>query len=181
MADLEDCVRAKQIERLPISKGEILLSDLASRYPELENDIQEEHEARQFVSALGTSPPSSFPGTSLPNAPMEAKHTTSRTSTGKKGKRSAVPITHSPLLRPTGSDLIFDMDDDPELGENSPTVRFSRPDERDGAKNPWRDVSGKPLKEQPPTFSPNQRFRVGPESVSAGPGEWSQVKTPGRG
>jgi hypothetical protein len=58
-------VREKQVERLPISRGEVLLHDLAARYPNLENDILKEHEARRFTANLGTSLASSFGRTSV--------------------------------------------------------------------------------------------------------------------
>jgi hypothetical protein len=186
MADLEVRVREKQIERLPISRGEVLLHDLAARYPELEDDIREEREARQFISNLGTSLSSSFGGTSLPSTPIDCRQPASRTSSGRKGKRSVTPVANSPLLRPVPSDMIFDMDDDLDVSYGSPVVKPVRPaDTQVGSTpNPWRDASGKPLKEQPTILSSNQRFRVLPESVSAdlnGRETWSEVKTPAKG
>jgi hypothetical protein len=180
MADLEERVREKQVERLPISRGQVLLHDLASRYPNLEDEISEEHEARQFVSALGTSLPSSFGAFSIPATLVDARHPTSKAklSSGKKGKKSVTPAS-SPLLRAVGSDLIFDMEDDWDAA--SPSARHVRPQEP--APNLWRDSTGKPLKEQPPVFKPNQRFRLEPESVTAAGNHqtWTEVKTPGRG
>ena len=178
MEDLEVRVRAKQVERLPISRGEILLSDLAARYPTLEEEIQEEREARQFASALGTSLPSSISGSSVPSTPLDWKRPPSRPSTGKKGKKGVPSATNSPVLRPTASDLMFDMDDldappPPQETKRSPIVGRDVPE-----ANPWRDVHGKPLKEQPPVFTPNQKFRVLHESVSAvndGQQGWSEV------
>ena len=187
MADLEVRVREKQVERLPISRGEVLLHDLASRYPNLEDDILQEHEARQFTVVLGTSLSSSFGGTSVPSTPMEGRNPSSRPSSGKKGKRAATPVASSPLIRPMPSDMIFDMDDDLDINQGSPAMKQTRLVEAQGeARNPWRDASGKPLKEQPPTFSSNQKFRVMPESVSAdlnghGHEGWSAVKTPAKG
>jgi hypothetical protein len=181
MADLEVRLREKQVERLPVSKGEVLLSDLAARYPNLEDDIQQEHEARQFSAALGTSLPSSLGG-SLQSTPTEWKNSSSRPSSGKKGRKNATPV-RSPVIRPATSDLIFDMDDDLDVGQGSPVVKQVRPSGKQSGGNPWRDTSGKPLKEQPPVFSSHQRFRVLPESISAVDGQdpWSVVKTPGKG
>ena len=94
-----------------------------------------------------TSLSSSFGGTSLPSTPVELKH--SPKSSGRRGRKSVTPVARSPLLRPA-SDLIFDMDDDLD---GSPLVKHVRPERPAAqAKNPWRDVNGKPLKEQPPTF-----------------------------
>src|SRR5208282_5904134 len=104
MADLEVRVRAKQVERLPISRGEILLHDLAARYPNLNDDILQELEARRFTAAPGTSLASSFGGTSLPSPPVELKHSP---KSGRRGRKSVTPIARSPSLRPA-SDLIFD-------------------------------------------------------------------------
>lgn len=189
IADLEIRVREKQVERLPISRGEILLHDLASRYPNLEDDILQEHEARQFTAVLGTSLSSSFGGgTSLPSTPMDFRNPTSRPSSGKKGKRVATPVVSSPLIRPVPSDMIFDMDDDLDISQGSPALKQTNSMESHGgeAKNPWRDASGRPLKEQPPVFSSNQKFRVMHESVSAdlngyGHEGWSEAKTPAKG
>ena len=174
MSDLEVRVRAKQVERLPISKGEVLLSDLTCRYPNLEEEIREEHEARQFIANLGMSFSSPNPGTSVPTTPVDPRNSSSKASGGKKGKRSA---TNSPLLRPGGSDLIFDMDDDLDVGHGSPMVRHTRSTE---TKSLWRDVNGRPLKEQPPVLSSSQRFNVMSDSISAEISEqdnWSEVKT----
>jgi len=189
MSDLEIRVREKQVERLPISRGEILLHDLASRYPNLEDDILQEHEARQFTAVLGTSLSSSFGGgTSVPSTPMEWRNPSSRPSSGKKGKRVVTPVASSPLIRPMPSDMIFDMDDYLDISQGSPGMKQTKSVAGHGeAKNPWRDASGKPLKEQPPLFSSNQKFRVMPESVSAdlnghhGHEGWSEVKTPAKG
>jgi hypothetical protein len=168
MSDLEVRVRLKQVERLPISRGEILLHDLASRYPNLEDDILQEHEARQFTSVLGTSLSSSLGGTSLPSTPVEWRNPSSKPSSGKKGKRVITPVASSPLIRPTPSDMIFDMDDDLDISQASPAMKQIKSTEVTGeAKNPWRDASGKPLKEQPPVFISNQKFRLVPGSVSA--------------
>lgn len=180
MSDLEVRVREKQVERLPISRGEILLHDLAARYPNLEDDILQEHEARQFTSVLGTSLASSHGASSLPSTPVDLKHVNSKGSLGRRTRRSVTPVTNNPVLRPA-SDLIFDMDDDLDMG--SPSVKPGRPHAPTNA-NPWRDVSGKPLKEQPPAFSANQQFRLVPESVAAdvsGHEAWSEVKTPSKG
>jgi hypothetical protein len=182
MSDLEIRLREKQVERLPISKGEVLLSDLAARFPNLEDDIQQEHEARQFSVAPGTSLPSSFGG-SLPSTPMEWKHSSSRPSSGKKGRKNAT-LVKSPVIRPATSDLIFDMDDDIEVGQGSPVVKHGKPPgKQPEVRNPWRDVNGKPLKEQPPVFSSDHRFRVLPESIAAVDDQesWSVVNTPGKG
>jgi hypothetical protein len=186
MEDLEVRIREKQIERLPISRGEVLLHDLAARYPELEDDIQQEREARQFTSNLGTSLSSSFGGTSLPSTPIDWRQPTSRPSSGRKGKRSVTPIANSPLLRPVPSDMIFDMDDDLDVSYGSPVVKPARPaDTQAGSTpNPWRDASGKPLKEQPIILSSNQRFRVLPQSVSTDLNvreTWSEVKVSAKG
>jgi inhibitor of Bruton tyrosine kinase len=75
---------------------------------------------------------------------------------------------------------MFDMDD----LDGSPLVKHVRPQISDETKNPWRDVKGKPLKEQPPTYSSNQRFRIAHESLSAdlnGNETWSEARTPGKG
>src|ERR1700737_2695913 len=178
MADLEIHLRKKQVERLPISKGDILLSDLALRYPNLLDDIQQEHEARRFTAAPGTSLPSS--SRSLPSKPMEWKHP--KLSSGKKSKKSATPV-QSPIIQPAGSDLIFDMDDDLDM-HGSPVVKTARPSGKgDTTKNLWRDGSGRPLKEQPLNFAVGRRFRVLPENISATEDQeqWSVVKTPGKG
>ena len=174
MTDLETRVREKQVERLPISRGEVLLRDLATRYPNLEDDILQEHEARQFTAAPSTSLASSFGGTSLPSAPVELKHST------KSSGRRITTVARSPLL-PPASDLIFDMDD---LDGNPPVkhVHPERPTYQ--AMNPWRDANGKPLKEQPPVFKSDQKFRVVPESLSAdlnGREAWSEVRPSGQG
>jgi hypothetical protein len=183
MADLEAEVRKKQVERLPISKGEVLLRNLATRHPNLEDDIQEEHNARQFIANLGTPLASSLGGMSSPSTPIDLKNPPSNSSTGKKSRRRAASITYSPILRPA-SDLIFDMDDDLEITQrSSPIIKQVRPNEnRD--KNLWRDASGKPLKEQPPSFSSNQRFRILPDSLSANLDAqegWCEIKPPGKG
>ena len=180
MSDLEVRVREKQVERLPISRGEVLLHDLATRYPNLEDDILQEHEARQFTSTLGTSLASSHGASSLPSTPVDLKHHTGKGSLGRRTRKSVTPIANSPVLRPT-SDLIFDMDDDLDMG--TPSVKPGRPHPPTSA-NPWRDVNGKPLKEQPPMFSANQRFRIVPESIAAdvsGLEAWAEVKTPSKG
>src|SRR5277367_1437852 len=180
MSDLEVRVREKQVERLPISRGEVLLHDLAARYPNLGDDILQEHEARQFTSTLGTSLASSHGASSLPSTPVDQKHANTKGSLGRKTRRSVTPVANSPVLRPT-SDLIFDMDDDLDMG--SPSIKPGRPHGPTCA-NPWRDVNGKPLKEQHPVFSANQRFRIVPESVAADPAGhevWSEVKTPSKG
>jgi hypothetical protein len=176
MSDLEMRIREKQIERLPISKGEFLLRDLAARHPNLEDDILEEHEARRFVAILGASCASSYGGTKNVLSPIELKHPNSKPSTAKKGKRNARSATNSPILQPS-SDLIFDMDDDLNVSQESPSIRHVRPAEQ--AKNPWRDVNGKPLREQPLALSPNQKFRIMPQSISSdvnGHDGWSEVK-----
>jgi hypothetical protein len=84
--------------------------------------------------------------------------------------------------------MIFDMDDDLDISQASPAMKQTKSVEASHgeAKNPWRDASGKPLKEQPSTFSSNQKFRVMPESVSAdlnghGHDVWSEIKTPAKG
>lgn len=187
MSDFEIVIRRKQIERLPISRGEVLLTDLAARYPNLEDDILQEREARQFTSLLGTSLSSSFGGQSLPSTPLDFRNRdTPKPGSGRRNRKSATPVTRSPVLRPApgSSDLIFDMDDDLEQG--SPLVKTSRPTPAslpEQGRNPWRDVNGRPLKEQPPNFTANQRFKVLPESVSTGTNGndgWSEVKTPVR-
>src|SRR5271170_4833684 len=180
MSDLEVRVREKQVDRLPISRGEILLHDLAARYPNLEDDILQEHEARQFTSVLGTSLASSHGASSLPSTPVDLKYANTKGSLGRRTRRSVTPVTNSPLLRPT-SDLIFDMDDDLDMG--SPSVKPGRPHAPPASVNPWRDVNGKPLKEQPPTFSAKQQFRIVPESLTAdvyGHEAWSEVKIPSK-
>jgi hypothetical protein len=178
MSDLEVRVREKQVERLPISKGEVLLRDLATKYPNLENDILEEREAKRFIPNLGTSLSSPYVMTSVPTTPIESKHPSSKTSSSKKARRSA---TNSPLLRPGGSDLIFDMDDDLDVSHGSPTVRHSHPPVRSTeATNLWRDVNGRPLKDQPPVFSSHQRFNIMSASISADITEqdnWNEVKS----
>lgn len=181
MSDLEVRVREKQVERLPISRGEVLLHDLAARYPNLEDDIIQEHEARQFTSVLGTSFASSHGASSLPSMPVDFKHHTGKGSLGRRTRKSVTPVTNSPVLRPT-SDLIFDMDDDLDMG--SPSVKPGRPHALPTNENPWRDVNGKPLKEQPPTFTTKQQFQIVSESVAAdvkGHEAWSDVKTPSKG
>ena len=177
MADLETAIRKSQIERLPISKGEVLLQDLACRYPNLEHDMLEEHEARKFISNLGTSFPSSTAGISMPSPLIDWKHPSSKSSIGKSGKRSAARVSISPNSRPTVSDFIFDMDYDIEAGSAS---RAIHPSEKVD-KNPWRDVIGKPLKEQPSSYAVNQRFRVFSESLSTDLNRRdgsSEIKTP---
>ena len=182
IADLEVRVRERQVERLPISKGEILLHDLAARYPDLEDDILQEHEARQFTANFSTSLPSSFGTTTGPSTPIEAKHAPSKSSIGRKGRRSATLTANSPNLRPLASDLIFDMDDDLDVRRGSPSGKHVSPVER-LEKTLWRDVNGKPLKDQPPTFLPAQRFRILPESVSTdlnGTNGWCEVEASGK-
>ena len=186
MTDLEVRIREKQVERLPISRGEVLLHDLVARYPNLEDDLLQEREARQFASVFGTSLSSSFGGTSQPSTPVDWRQPISRPSTGKKGRRSATPAVNSPILRPVPSDMIFDMDDDLEVSYGSPVGKTVRPADMQAgsAPNPWRDINGKPLREQPPMLSSNQRFRVLPESVSAdinGRETWSEVKSSVKG
>jgi hypothetical protein len=170
MNDLEVRIREKQVDRLPISRGEVLLSDLSSRYPSLALDIEEEHEARQFYTALPNSLPSSLGATSVPNTPLDAKRPPSRPSTGKKAKRGNLSATNSPLLRAQNSDLIFDMDD---LDVATTTVKHVVKGE-DVVEEPWRDINGKPLKVQPPTFSANQKFRLFHEPVGVN-GQSSEV------
>ena len=178
MTDLEERIRQKQVERLPISRGGVLLNDLATRHPNLADEILEEHEARKFVSALGASVPSSYGATSGPAAPKELRRpqSTSKSSIGRKQKKSLTPTANSPVLRAIGSDLIFDVEDD-----SSPSPGYVRPQET--ASNPWRDPAGKPVKEQPPTFSAKQRFRLEPESIcAAGHHEmWTEIKPIGTG
>jgi hypothetical protein len=82
--------------------------------------------------------------------------------------------------------MIFDMDDDLDVSYGSPVAKTVRPADMQAgsAPNPWRDVNGKPLKEQPPMLSSNQRFRVSPESVSVdnnGREIWSEVKPSAKG
>lgn len=176
MTDLETRVREKQVERLPISRGEVLLSDLAARHPNLEEDILEEHEARQFIAAPSTSSASSLGGTSLPSAPVELKH--SAKSSGRR-RPGVTTVARSPLLRPA-SDLMFDMDD----LDGIPAVNHVHPERPTyQTMNPWRDANGKPLKEQPPAFKSNQKFRVIPESLSAdlsGGEGWLEVRPSGQ-
>lgn len=175
MMDLEFRLREKQVERLPISKGEVLLHDLVSRYPNLEDDILQEHEARQFVAHLGISLASSLGTTSGPSTPTESKHPVPKSSMERKTRKSDTPAISSPNLHPSTSDLIFDMDDDLDVTYASPSMKYVNPVE----KNPWRDVNGRPLKEQPPNFSPGQRFRV--SSDLNGDRRWSEVRTSTKG
>ena len=180
MRDLEVRVREKQVERLPISRGEVLLRDIAARYPNLENDILEEHEARRFISVFGTSLAAQRGASSLPSTSVDLKYSNAKGSLERKTRRSFTPATNSPVLRPT-SDLIFEMDYELDMG--GPSVKPGRPHPPSNA-NPWRDVNGKPLKEQPLTLSANQEFRIVPESLAAdinGHEAWLEIKTPARG
>jgi len=181
MTDLEERIRQKQVERLPVSRGDVLLNNLENRHPNLADEILEEHEARKFVSALGTSVPSSYGATSVPAASVESRlpQSKSKSSIGRKQKKSLTPTANSPVLRATGSDLIFDMEDD--LDASSPSPRYVRPQET--ASNPWRDAAGKTLTEQPPTLSAKQRFRLEPESLSAAGNHetWTEINTIGTG
>lgn len=181
MADLEQRIREKQVERLPISRGAVLLQDLSARYPNLEDEILEEHEARQFVSPLGTSLPSPLGAVGMTTTSVDSRHppSKSKSSTGRKQKKSLTPTKNSPVLRAMGSDLILDMNDDWDA--TSPTTRTVRL--QDTVSNPWRDATGKPLEEQPPHYSANQRFRLQPESISAHAKQetWIEVKTSAKG
>ena len=179
MADLEVRVREKQVERLPISRGEVLLHYMATRYPNLEDDILEEHAARRFTAAPSMLLASSLGEKNDPSKPEEQKRSTK--SSVRRRRKSLTAVAKSPSLR-AAPDLIFDMDDDLD---GSPPAKLVRPEGlADQTKNPWRDANGKPLKEQPPAFTSNQRFRVVPESLSADLNRhetWSEVRPSGKG
>jgi hypothetical protein len=179
IVELEERIRAKQVERLPISKGEVLLHGLSLRNPYLEEDILEEHEARQFYYPLAGSLTSSsaVDGMNVPSTPVHGKRPPSRPSTGK-AKRVSVDssATNSPVLQPVKSDLTFDMDGDGEALSASPSAaKLARIAEVVVIENPWRDANGKPLKEQ--SSSANQKLRPDPD----GPDGWSEVRKMSKG